>query len=126
MVDVVSDRDAPIDVGLLIGGEWIGRQDRIQVHNPARPLELVGTIVRGTPADVEAAVHAAKNAQKNWSAKSFAERAATLATALDRIDQDVERRVRLLVREKRQDTCRSQCGDHGDSTPAADRAALCR
>jgi acyl-CoA reductase-like NAD-dependent aldehyde dehydrogenase len=99
MVEVMSNREASTDARMLIDGEWIDGAGRIEVRNPARPQELVGTIVRGTLGDVDNAVHAARRAQKMWAAKSFTERAAMLAVALDRIDQDVERRATLLVRE---------------------------
>ena len=54
---------APFHARMLIGGEWIDRAERIEVKNPARPDEVVGTIVRGTPKDVDCAVAAAKAAQ---------------------------------------------------------------
>jgi acyl-CoA reductase-like NAD-dependent aldehyde dehydrogenase len=36
------------------------------VHNPARPTEVVGTIPRCGPADVDLAVQAARQAQPGW------------------------------------------------------------
>jgi acyl-CoA reductase-like NAD-dependent aldehyde dehydrogenase len=99
MTQVTSNREPPVEARMLIDGEWIDGANRIDVRNPARPDELVGTIVRGEPADVDHAILAAKRAQRAWAAKSFVERAAMLATALDRIDQDIERRATLFVRE---------------------------
>ena len=53
----------PVHANMLIGGEWINSNQRIEVFNPARPDELVGTIPRGTPENVERAIAAAKAAQ---------------------------------------------------------------
>ena len=42
---------------------------------------------------------AAKSAQPSWAAQSFAARAATLAKALGRLENDIERRAAVFVRE---------------------------
>jgi acyl-CoA reductase-like NAD-dependent aldehyde dehydrogenase len=89
----------PIHEPMLIDGRRIDGQARIEIRNPARPDELVGTIVRGTPHDVAAAVAAAKSAQPAWAAKSFTERAAILATGLDRLEADIDARAAVFVRE---------------------------
>ena len=68
-------------------------------RNPARPRELVGTIVRGTPEHVQDAVAAAKRAQAAWAALTFAVRAEVLAKALSRLEEDIEPRAVLYVRE---------------------------
>jgi acyl-CoA reductase-like NAD-dependent aldehyde dehydrogenase len=84
---------------LLIGGKPVDHPERIEVRNPARPDEVVGTVVRGTPAHVDRAVAAAKAAQPAWAAASFTQRADVLRKALSRLEQDVERRAALFVRE---------------------------
>jgi acyl-CoA reductase-like NAD-dependent aldehyde dehydrogenase len=94
-----SNFPAPIEAFMLIGGERVGGPRRIDVSNPARPDEIVGTIVRGTPEDVQAAVAAAKAAQPAWGARSFPKRAEALARALDALSEDVEPRAVLFVRE---------------------------
>lgn len=99
MAETASNTEPPVHERLLIDGQWLDSAERIEVRNPARPDELVGTIVRGTPAHVDQAVQAAKRAQRTWAAKSFTERAEILARALDNIDKDVARRARLFVRE---------------------------
>src|SRR5580698_830513 len=91
--------EAPITEYMLIGGERVDGPVRIEVRNPARPDDLVGTIVRGTPDHVNAAVAAAKFAQPSWAAQTFAARAATLANALGRLEHDIERRAAVFVRE---------------------------
>ena len=50
--------DRPVHAGMLINGEWTSHNDRIEVRNPARPDEIVGTIGRGTVEHVDAAVAA--------------------------------------------------------------------
>jgi acyl-CoA reductase-like NAD-dependent aldehyde dehydrogenase len=89
----------PIHEPMLIAGRRVDGPARIEVRNPARPDELVGTIVRGTPHDVAEAVAAAKSAQPAWAAKSFTERAAILTTGLDRLEADIDARAAVFVRE---------------------------
>ena len=91
--------EAPIAEYMLIGGRQVDGPDRVEVRNPARPDELVGTIVRGSPEHVDRAVAAAKTAQPSWAAESFAARAAILASALARLESDIERRAAVFVRE---------------------------
>ena len=91
--------EAPIHECMLIGGQPVDGAARIEVRNPARPDDLVGTIVRGTPEHVNQAVAAAKSAQPSWAAQTFAARAATLAKALGRLENDIERRAAVFVRE---------------------------
>lgn len=94
-----SHAEAPIQEQLLIGGKPVDHTDRIEVRNPARPDEIVGTVVRGTAGHVDRAVASAKAAQSAWAALTFAQRADALRRALSRLDQDVERRAVVFVRE---------------------------
>src|SRR5262249_48140808 len=94
-----SNIEAPIHEFMLIGGKQVDGPARIEVRNPARPDELVGTIVRGTPDDVRQAVAAAKAAQPAWAALSFAERAALLDKAIARLERDIEPRAAVFTRE---------------------------
>src|SRR5262245_6342781 len=91
--------DQPVHVKMLIGGEWTDGPEIFEVRNPANPDEVVGTAVRGSAADVERAVAAAKSAQGGWARRSFSERAALLAKALDRFAEGTESRARLYARE---------------------------
>lgn len=93
------DHRSPIEANMLIGGEKAGGRQRIEVRNPARPDEVVGTIVRGTPADVDRAVAAAKAAQISWASRSFADRAQVLSRALDRLGDEIDERAALFVAE---------------------------
>jgi acyl-CoA reductase-like NAD-dependent aldehyde dehydrogenase len=91
--------EAPLTEYMLIAGKRVDGPVRIEVRNPARPDDLVGTIVRGSPEHVNQAVAAAKAAQSAWAAKSFAARAAILTNALARLEVDIDRRAAVFVRE---------------------------
>jgi acyl-CoA reductase-like NAD-dependent aldehyde dehydrogenase len=98
-MSVQRNTEAPIHEPMLIAGKRVDGPARIEVRNPARPDELVGTIVRGAPEDVDHAVAAAKSAQPAWAAQSFTARAAALASGLDRLEADIEARAAVFVRE---------------------------
>ena len=91
--------ELPIHEKMLIAGERVDSPDRIEVRNPARPDDLVGTIVRGKPEHIDRAVAAAKKAQPAWAAHSFTERAAILQQAIEKLSLDVDKRAALFVRE---------------------------
>ena len=75
MTQTLESTSKTISEQLLIGGKWVNRDARLEVFNPAHPTELVGTIARGTAADVQSALNAAKAAQPAWEALGFVERA---------------------------------------------------
>jgi acyl-CoA reductase-like NAD-dependent aldehyde dehydrogenase len=89
----------PIEAVMLINGEPVDARERMDVMNPARPEERVGSIPRGTPEHVRQAIAAARAAQPAWAAKTYAERGAILAKVLDRLDEEIEPRAVLYVRE---------------------------
>lgn len=91
--------EQPVHVSMLIAGKWERGQDRYEVRAPANPDEVVGTAARGTGADAERAIAAAKAAQPAWARRSFAERAKILGEALDRFAAGTETRARLYARE---------------------------
>jgi acyl-CoA reductase-like NAD-dependent aldehyde dehydrogenase len=98
----------PVHASMLIGGEWISTSQRIDVFNPARPEELVGTVPRGAPNDVERAIQAAKSAQPGWGAKSHVERAKIIAPLLETLAGDIEDRAVLYVRENGKTTAEAK------------------
>ncbi len=72
------------------------------IHNPARPLEQVGSAAAASLSDVDAAIEAANAAGKGWSKLSIDERAAYLLQIADQLNKDadeVEARTRLFTRE---------------------------
>src|SRR5262249_26179010 len=91
--------ETPIHEPMLIAGQRVDGPVRIEVRNPARPDDLVGTVVRGSPEHIDQAVAAAKAAQPAWAARTFVERAELLAAALVRLETDIDRRAAVFVRE---------------------------
>ena len=85
--------EVPIHELMLIGGQKVDGPVRIEVRNPARPDDLVGTIVRGTPGHVDEAVAAAKTAQPAGAALTFAQRAQRLEAGIATLENDIERRA---------------------------------
>jgi len=91
--------ETPIHEPMLIAGKRVDGLARLDVHNPARPDELVGTIVRGTPEHVNDAVTAAKAAQPAWAGMTFTARAQILAAGIAKLESDIDRRAAVFVRE---------------------------
>src|SRR6516162_7396833 len=98
-MSVQRNTEAPIHEPMLIAGKRVDSPARIDVRNPARPDELVGTIVRGTPEHVNDAVAAAKAAQPAWAAQTFTARAQILAAGVAKLESDIDRRAAVFVRE---------------------------
>ena len=119
---VLRNERRPFHAGMLIGGEWTGGAQRIDVFNPARPDELVGTIPRGVPTDVEHAIAAAKAAQPGWASKSYSERARILTPVLERLAGDIDERTALYVRENGKTTAEAKAELSG--VPARQRLTL--
>lgn len=94
----------PVETLLFINGEARPASDggTYDIHNPARPDELVGRAAAGTVEDVDAAMEAAQAAFPAWAALSYHERAEMLRKAAAHITTDpeeVEARARLFTRE---------------------------
>ena len=87
--------------GLLIGGRWSAAADgrSREVHDPATG-ERVGTSAIAGPADVDAAVAAARDAAPSWAATHPDERAAVLRRGADLIDAHADEIGDLLTREQ--------------------------
>ena len=99
MVAEVKTAVQAVDANLLIGGKTVAGARRMEVFNPAHPAERVGTIARATVEDSNHAVAAGKAAQPAWAAKTFAERAAIMAKALDSLSNNLDERAANYVRE---------------------------
>lgn len=69
------------------------------VHNPARPDEVVGTVVEATPEQVAAAVGIATDAQPAWAGKPVAQRADILRRAADFYEEHAVEFFALCTRE---------------------------
>ncbi|MEV6968229.1 aldehyde dehydrogenase family protein [Hamadaea sp. NPDC051192] len=68
-------------------------------HNPARVSEVVGTLRETPPTEVDRRVRAADRAQRDWSARTVAQRASMLDAAADAVDPHLADLAVLLARE---------------------------
>src|SRR6266511_1497404 len=86
---------------MLIGGELVDAQGgkTIEVRNPANG-EVVGQIPRGTTADVDAAVDAAKKAFPGWAATPGSKRAKLMHEAALKMHEVVDEVAKLLAMEQ--------------------------
>jgi len=85
--------------GMLVAGRPVDRMETIEVRNPSDVRDLVGTVPRGSVADVEAAVTAAAAAFPGWSRTPMVERASLLRDAAAALRPGAKARGRLLARE---------------------------
>ena len=83
---------------VVAGGELAAPE--IEVRNPARRSEVVGSVAMGTAEHVDRAVAAAHAALPGWSALSPAERAGRLAEAAAALDPHLAHLAELLTREQ--------------------------
>jgi acyl-CoA reductase-like NAD-dependent aldehyde dehydrogenase len=94
----------PVETLLYIDGQACPASDGgvYDIHNPARPSELVGRAAAGTVQDVDRAMRAAHAAFPAWAALSYAQRGAALRRVAAAITEDmaeVDARARLFTRE---------------------------
>jgi alpha-ketoglutaric semialdehyde dehydrogenase len=101
MSDSVLEAAARPEAANYVGGEWTPAQSgrTYEKHNPARPSELVGEFPASGEDDVDAAVEAAANAFRDWSAKPAAARAAVLMRAAEAVEARIEQMADDMTRE---------------------------
>ncbi len=97
MTDTTTTRE--VRTGLFIGGEARDTADRLEIVDPAKPGEVVGTAAAASEADVADAVAAAKAAFPAWSALTARERAAAMAEAIAGIGDDRDEDAAVLSSE---------------------------
>src|ERR1035438_10753197 len=85
--------------GNYINGEWISTGATFENRNPATG-ECVGTCVKGTAADIDAAAAAAAAAFPGWSATSGPARGNILYKAADILDKTFESVASDMTREE--------------------------
>ena len=93
-----------LETSIFIGGELRAAKSGAfyDLHNPARPTEVVGRAALSGKDDVDDAVKAAHAAYPGWAALSFGERAELLrkvAAAIAADEEDVARRSEIFTRE---------------------------
>ena len=86
--------------GNYINGDWITSGDTFENRNPANTAELVGSFVKGSPADIGAAASAASAALPAWSATSGPARGNILFKAADILDRNFESVAAEMTREE--------------------------
>ena len=86
---------------MLIGGELVDAKSgkTIEVRNPANG-EVVGTIPRGSAADVDAAVEAARKALPGWASMTGTKRAQLMHEAARKMQAVVDEVADLLAKEQ--------------------------
>lgn len=83
----------PVFAGTASGGEVV------DVRNPANPDDLVGRLTYASEADVSAALDAAQDGFKEWSAVSAEDRAAIIRRVGDLLEENVHELFALTTRE---------------------------
>ena len=86
------------EAGPLIAAPAHGAQST-EVRNPARPDEIVGTVTEAMPADIEAALEAARDGAAVWAALSIEERARRLRRVAELYEQHAPELFALAARE---------------------------
>lgn len=96
-----ADRLEVVQIQNLIAGQWCDGAGTVgERRNPARPDEVVATVVRATIADVDRAVDAATDAARRWARTPIAERGAILMRAAATLDAGADAIGAELTREE--------------------------
>ncbi len=92
--------DPPMDYKMYIGGEWVESEsgERMDVWSPGDG-SLIGSVPKGTAADVQKANAAAKKAEKEMASLSVPARAKLLTRAGEIAFRRLEHDARVLCRE---------------------------
>ena len=83
---------------MLLGGEWVDRDEKIEVRNPF-DNSLIDTVPKATSEDVQKAVEAAKKGQKEMASLSAYERYEILMKAAEIMDKRKEELAVLVSKE---------------------------
>ena len=92
----------------FVGGKWVDAVEggTMEVLNPATG-ETIAEVPRGTQADVDRAVEAAKQALPEWLETTPGERAEALLELADAIEDNAEELAELESQERRQAALRT-------------------
>ncbi len=89
----------PREAPLLISGQEVWTEDRIESLNPADPGEVIGRVCQAGVAETDQAIAAAAKAYPAWRDTPVAERAACLFRAADILRRDIHLHCALQVLE---------------------------
>jgi 1-pyrroline-5-carboxylate dehydrogenase len=85
---------------LLIGDGWRpGEDGTFDEHNPARLDEVLGTFAAASWRDIDAAVTAARAAQRDWARRPAGERIAILGAVAERLERHAGHLAAVLTLE---------------------------
>ena len=84
--------------GPLIAGTCAGTE-RCEVRNPACPDEIVGYVTNASPADIEAAIEAARTGAETWASMRVEERANRVRRVADLYEEHAVELFALAARE---------------------------
>jgi acyl-CoA reductase-like NAD-dependent aldehyde dehydrogenase len=82
-----------------LAGQWVDRDEKIQVYNPFNQ-EVVDTVPKATPDDVEAALAAAAKGTAAMAALTAYEKFQILRRAADRLRESADALARILSAEE--------------------------
>jgi len=91
-------RTAVREAGPLIAGAVVGAEP-VEIRNPARPDDVVGRVTHSAPADVEAALGAARIGAAAWSSVRVEERASRVRRVADLYEAHAAELFALAARE---------------------------
>ncbi|GAA0237174.1 aldehyde dehydrogenase family protein [Haladaptatus pallidirubidus] len=83
-------------------GQWTDSEtgERFDVHNPADPTDVIGTLPQSTAADTKRAIDAAAKAQPGWEKTPAPERGSILRRAASLLDEQADELAEILSREE--------------------------
>ena len=84
---------------LIVGGEEVTGRETFEVRAPAKNSLVLGSFQRGTAADVDAAVAAAKRGYPAWAGRPYGERVAIVRRAAELIRERKFRLAAILILE---------------------------
>ena len=91
-------RTAVWEAGPLIAGAVVGAEAR-EVRNPARTDDIVGRVTHSAPADIEAAMEAARIGATAWASVSAEDRASRVRRVADLYEANAAELFALAARE---------------------------
>ncbi|WP_433876291.1 aldehyde dehydrogenase family protein [Sinomonas atrocyanea] len=94
-----AEPKAPVSTGLYIGGRKRQAAATLEVPDPGKPGTVVGHAAAASPADVDDAIAAAKEAFPAWSALTAQERAEHMRAAIEGIAEARDEDAAILSQE---------------------------
>ena len=87
------------DYSMLINGKSVGAKTSIEVLNPATEA-VIATVPEASPAQLDEAVAAARQALPGWSRQSLEDRRALILKIADRLEENIGELAQLLSEEQ--------------------------